>query len=216
MIMNLAGTVQAQSQAAPTPAPEAGLAGIPQPGAPQPEVPQPGMESSQMPPGGGLSLPDNSGMPMGDQPVDQEALAQEQAMLGQDGAPMQEGTPAQEEAQGQEVPNGMNPNIDPEVLNMLSGLKDSSVMDVGVIADMADSSRISSIISENKGKIAEGASSMGRILLNMMSGRAELTQTMGEKKFNKVTSNLKAMFVKTTDLYVDIMKMDVDAGNMGS
>ena len=100
------------------------------------------------------------------------------------------------------------------MMAFLSQIKDSNMMDVGTIADMADSGRISGIVQENKGSIMEGASSIGKILLNLVSGKSEFVETMGDKKFKKTVGNLRAMFVKMTDLYVDIMKMDVNAGSV--
>ena len=202
MVMNLAGAVQMQQSQPPMPSQDpAGLAGMQ-----QPEMQQP-MPQEQQPQQGGVALPDESGMPMGDQQPNPEMVAQDQQMLGQE-----QQMPGQE--QQAEVPEGMNQNIDPEVLRMLSELKDSSAMDAGVISDMADSHRISSIVSENKASIIEGASSLGKVLLSMMSNKGELEQTLGEKKYKKIVSNLKSMFSKSTDLYIDIIQMDTNIGTM--
>jgi hypothetical protein len=143
----------------------------------------------------------------------QGPAAQQQAGLGAAEAqmPVPGDVPPQPQDAQQQVPEGMNPNIDPEVLQMLAQLKDSKVMDVGVLATLGLDSEISEIVSGYRDDILHGVSAIGRILFNMMVRKDALSAQYGDAKYKKITNSLRNIFVKTSDLYVDITMMGVEA-----
>jgi hypothetical protein len=164
----------------------------------------------------GTMLPDqNSGIPS-PQDAASQAQAQEaqvsadQQMLAQNGNPyaQQEGAPQEQAASNQE---GMNPSIDPAILDTLSQLKDSSIMDASIISMLANSESISSVIEEHSGEILSGASAVGRILLNAMTKKNAIILEIGEKKYKQLSKNLRTVFVKMSDLYADILKMELES-----
>ena len=144
-------------------------------------------------------------------------------VYGQQGGQMPEQQPqglAQAEAQ-QPVPgdvppqqpdtSGMNQSVDPEILRTLADLKDSKVMDIGVIATLGIDAEMSEIVASYRDDILHGVSAIGRILFNMMVRRAELSKQIGDAKYNKIVSAMRNIFVKLTNVYVDIASMGLEA-----
>ncbi len=232
MLMNLAGQVQAQGlaqtqppMAEEQPVDQGQAQGLAQ--AQPPEV-QPGMEGTAM-------QDPYSGMPSEQQMAEQDQAMQGQASQDQQllqqapPAPMDqyaaEGTMAppgqdpaaiqqegqQGEQQQQPLQDGMNTAIDPSVLATLAELKDSNVMDVGLISMIAGNDTMNQVMNEYKGNILEGASSVGRILLNAIVKKDEISSEVGEKKYKQLEKNLRTIFIKMSDLYADIMKMGLES-----
>lgn len=153
----------------------------------------------------------------------QEQALQDQALLQQSQQAPQEMTPLQDagmagqmqgagmDGQGPQLQDGMNTSIDPAILSTLSQLKDSSVMDVGVISMLANNDSMTDIIEEYSGDIISGANALGRILLNAMTKKNRMVDDIGEKKYNQMIKNLKLIFVKTSDLYADMLKMELES-----
>lgn len=206
IVMNLAGKVDAvTAQAQPQQASETfasqdgGLSEAQgQQGAGQAE------EQGGQPQDSSLAMPDDaSGMPTQEQ---QDALQQQQqADISADQQMLMQQQPSQEDI------SGMNTNIDPEILKTLSELKDSSVMDVGVIAAIASNNDIANVVSQYKGDILYGASAIGRILLNALVKRNEVIEQIGEPKYKQTVNSLRAVFQKISDLYVDITRLQLES-----
>jgi len=204
IVMNLAGQVQQVSAAVSQP--QQGLTGVTPEEVPQlEESPQQAqeMQAQDQP----LAMEDpSSGIQTQEQQAEagQQEMAQvqsDQQMLGQQPQP-QETQPDTE---------GMNTSIDPEVLKTLAELKDSNVMDVGIISMIASNSEISSVISQFSGDIHSGASAIGRILLNAMTKKNTMIEQVGEPKYKQMINNLKTVFVKVSDLYVDITRLQLES-----
>jgi hypothetical protein len=175
----------------------------------------------------GTMMPDQySGMPSEEEMAAQQQMLQQQQLadqqlLGQQpqSDPMQQQAMMDQAMAGQGMPQdgqgavaeGMNTAIDPQVLSMLSQLKDSNIMDVGIISLLANNESISNIVEEYSGDILNGASATGRILLNAMTRKNQLVQDVGEKKYNQLVKNLRTVFVKMSDLYADILKLELES-----
>ena len=111
----------------------------------------------------------------------------------------------------QEVPEGMNASIDPEVLQTLAQLKDSKVMDVGVLGTLGIDQEMSEIVASYRDDLLHGVSAIGRILFNMMVRREALSKQYGDGKYKKLVDSMKNIFIKTSDLYVEVTMMGVEA-----
>jgi hypothetical protein len=72
-------------------------------------------------------------------------------------------------------------------------------------------SEISEIVSGYRDDILHGVSAIGRILFNMMVRKDALSAQYGDAKYKRITNSLRNIFVKTSDLYVDITMMGVEA-----
>jgi len=92
---------------------------------------------------------------------------------------------------------GMNTAIDPQVLQTLADLKDSNVMDVGIISTIAANSEIGEVVSAYSGDIHAGASAIGRILLNAMVKKNSIMEQVGEPKYKQMINSLRSVFVKS-------------------
>ncbi len=227
LVMNLAGKVEssglAQAQAQPSmlaPAPEeqAPPQGLAQAQAPQDQNQEPMMGTAMQDP--------NSGMPSQQQMAEQDQAMQNQAtqdqqllQQNQPPAPMDQyaaagaNPPQAQQSEEAQMPlqDGMNTAIDPAVLATLAELKDSNVMDVGLISVMANNETMNQVMNEYKGDILAGASSVGRILLNALVKQDELSNDVGEKKYEQLVRNLRTIYIKISDLYADIMKMGLES-----
>lgn len=162
-------------------------------------------------------MPDTrSGMPTPQQEAQMQAQRQQdtaadQQLLAQTPQP---GVQQDDAQQGSSI-DGMNPSLDPQILKSLSELKDSKVMDVGVVSMLANSEAVGSVMQEYRGDILNGASAVGKILMNMMVRKNDVIKDLGEKKYSQTVKMLKIVFTKTSDLYVDIVKMELeDSGKM--
>jgi hypothetical protein len=171
----------------------------------------------------GTALPDQySGMPTEEEMAAQQQAAQEQAASDQQLLAQQPQVDpyqqqGQEQMQNAQLQDGMNTGIDPSILGTLAQLKDSGVMDAGVISMIIDSESINEVVDSYKGDILNGASAIGRILLNALVKRAQIENDIGEKKYKQFTKNLRAIFVKMSELYADILKMELESdGKMES
>ncbi len=206
IVMNLAGQVQQVSSTVQQTAAQ-GLASAGQP----PIIEgQPTQEDAQVEPQEAqLAMQDpNSGMPSPEDEAamaqqQQEVVAQDQAMLGQQPQPGMEG-------QQQDI-SGMNTAVDPEVLRTLSELKDSNIMDVGIISMIAANSELGEVIAQYSGAIHSGASAIGRILLNAMVKKNAIIEQVGEPKYKQMVNSLRTVFTKISDLYVDITRLQLES-----
>lgn len=167
----------------------------------------------------------------GQQPIEQQQDAQQPAQLAMpdDASGIQ--TPEQQQAteqgvaeqqaadqqmlqqapQEQQDTSGMNQAIDPEVLRTLSELKNSNVMDVGVISMIAANTEIGSVVAQYGKDIHAGASAIGRILLNALVKKNQIIEQVGEPKYKQLTNSLRTVFVKISDLYVDITRLQLES-----
>lgn len=213
IVMNLAGQVQ---QVGSTVAQSGGLSGMmPPEGMPEGQEEmmeaQQGGEEPQTQEEPALAMQDpNSGMPspedeMAAQQAQGEQVQADQQMLGQEQGAQAMG--------GQEQPDvsGMNTAIDPEVLKTLADLKDSNVMDVGIISMIAANSEIGEVVSQYSGAIHQGASAIGRILLNSMAKKNIMIEQVGEAKYKQMTNSLRTVFTKISDLYVDVTRLQLES-----
>jgi hypothetical protein len=191
--MGLSLAMQQPSIAAPDDSQPAAIDGAP---APQPQIEQPQIEQQA----GTMMTYPNSGMPSQD-----EIDAQQQGGMPQ---PMQD---VSGQEQGYPLQDGMNTQIDPAILDTLAQIKDSSTMDVGIISLLANNDSMVSIVGEYSPDILNGASAIGRILLNAMVKKNQMIQDVGEKKYGQVIKNMKTVFVKMSDLYADILKMELES-----
>ena len=213
IVMNLAGQIQQMTQAAESAG--AGLTQAQQPQQPQaeqqPEQQEAPAQEQQQTPQLGMEDP-NSGMPT--QQQEAEAQQAQQAQVQQDQQMLQ-----QQPQGGEQQPDveGMNQSIDPSVLKTLSELKDSNVMDVGIISMIGANSDIGAVVSQYKGDVHSGASAIGRIFLNTLVKKNTIVEQIGEPKYKQLTNNLRAVFVKISDLYVDITRLQLESdGKMAS
>ncbi len=229
MITNLAGQIQSSQQAVQQAA--QGLSAIPAPmDGGQGIVEDAGMAQEGAPAEGqqalaqqGTMMPDPySGMPSEEYMAAQEQAAQQQAMADQQllqqqpQMAQQDPSMAMAQAQPQDgeaqvTQNGMNPAIDPAILSTLAQLKDSNIMDAGIVSVLINSDSISDVVDEYKGDVMKGASSVGRILLNAMVKKNQMELDIGEKKYKQMVKNLKNIFIKMSDLYADILKMELES-----
>jgi len=219
MVMNLAGQVQQNTMMQQQSQDQAAMQAdqIAQEEAALEEEMAAAQGGEQAAPEQGMAMQDpHNGMQTPEQQAASEQEMQAQAdidkqMLGQEAAQ----APGQEEAQ--QNPDGMNTSIDPQILQALSDIKDSRIMDVGVISMIAASNDIQDVIAQYKGDILSGASALGRILLNAMTKKDELILDVGEPKYKQLTNSLKTVFTKVSDLYVDIMRLELESdGKMAS
>ena len=207
IVMNLAGQVQQMtavvSQGSGSPAEgEQGLAQLPEQAQAQGAAPA----QEPAPQEASLAMQDpNSGIQT---PEQQGAMAQDQAAQVQGDQQML----MQEPQQGEQPDvGGMNTAIDPQVLQTLADLKDSNVMDVGIISTIAASSEIGEVVSSYSGDIHAGASAIGRILLNAMVKKNTIIEQVGEPKYKQMINSLRSVFVKISDLYVDITRLQLES-----
>ncbi len=190
-----------------------------------PSQAMPAQEQAAIPapqaPQNGTMMPDpNSGIPTQEQAAQQQAsqqqtVAADQQMLGQNPPiPGSEALPPQGAPTEQEQPglvDGMNTALDPQILATLAELKNSQAMDAGVVSMLANSEAIGDIVQDYRGDILNGASAIGRILLNLMTKKNDMIKDLGDKKYNQIVKTLRVIFVKTSDLYVDIVKMELES-----
>ena len=166
--------------------------------------------------GGGTMMPDNaSGIPSPEQDAyaqqnQADTIAQDQQLLGQD-------MPPQQDAQ-QGLSDGMNPQLSPQILQQLASIKDSNVMDVGILSALSvDTSEMAGLVKDYNDNILQGASALGRILFNFEIRKNDLLVSLGDKKYNQMTKTFKSLFVKMSDIYVDIVLLGFeDDGKMAS
>jgi len=157
-----------------------------------------------------------SGMPPSDeelaamqQQYQQQTLADQQLLQQQ---PQQSGNEEQNE-----LVNGMNASIDPSILDILAQLKDSNIMDVSVISMLASGESIGDVVRDYSGDILNGASAVGRILLNALIKENEVSAEIGEKKYKQLIKNLRNIFKSMSELYADIVKLELESnGKMGT
>jgi len=201
IVMNLAGKVESISggqQQVQSDQNANGLSNVEQPVQEQEQAISPQEQEQQ------LSMPDDaSGMPTEEQDAAMQAQQQQDVSADQQLLMQQQ--------QQQPDVSGMNTSIDPEILKTLSELKDSSVMDVGVIAAIASNTDIADVVSQYKGDILYGASAIGRILLNALVKRNSVIEQIGEPKYKQTVNSLRAVFQKISDLYVDITRMQFES-----
>jgi hypothetical protein len=129
-------------------------------------------------------------------------------MLGQQPATSAMDSSQQQAPQHQD---GMNTAVDPEVLRTLAELKDSNIMDIGIISMIAANSELGEVVAQYSGAIHSGASAIGRILLNAMVKRNSIIGQVGEAKYKQMVNSLKTVFTKTSDLYVDITRLQLES-----
>jgi hypothetical protein len=199
MVMNLAGKVEMLSQQA------QGLSSLPaQEPIPQEAAPE---QAPQIDAGASADIAaaaqQSAAEPQGIYAA-QEPQAVEQPAMEQEPVPGDVPPQPQDTA-------GMNQNIDPMVLQTLAQLKDSKVMDIGVIGTLGIDEEMSTIVASYKDDILHGVSAMGRILFNMMVRREKLSEQYGDGKYKKLVSSLKNLFTKMSDLYVEITMMGFEA-----
>jgi alanine-alpha-ketoisovalerate/valine-pyruvate aminotransferase len=84
-------------------------------------------------------------------------------------------------------------------------------MDVGVISMIASNTEIGEVVAQYSGAIHSGASAIGRILLNAMVKKNSIIEQVGEPKYKQMVNSLRAVFVKISDLYVDITRLQLES-----
>jgi len=141
----------------------------------------------------------------------QEAMAQAQQAQGQQAQGQQaqtqqaQGQQAQgQQAQGQ-LQDGMNTKMDPNVLQMLSELKNSPIMDTTLFSMVLANKNIALVIEDQLANLLNGASGLGRILFNIKLNQDRLEDSMGASKYKNMVTDLKTLFQKMTDFYIDLV-----------
>ena len=129
--------------------------------------------------------------------------------------PMQGMSPEQqpeEEVAGLQE-NGMNSSVDAETLRLISeNIKNSSIMDMGVLASVGASSELGEVILNYRDDIQSGVSATARILLNLMTKKDSIEENIGSAKYKQLTSTLKPLLVKMSDMYADIYYLKLESG----
>lgn len=167
---------------------------------------------------------DSQILPMDDYQSQVEAQAQAQAQPMQPNGYSQEEqemlqqqagqAPVQEQQQMQDpnadpVPptlsNGMNLSMDATVLERIEALKDTAVMDSAILSTIADE-EMASVIDKYSDEVLMGTSAVGKILLNTLSRRYDIDERRGEANRKKLELTLRALFLKMTNLHIDITK----------
>jgi len=121
--------------------------------------------------------------------------------------------PQQQESLTQD---GMNPSVDASLLEELSRIKDTKIMDLGVLATLASADSMGEVIAKYRDDVQIGASALARMLLNLMTKKTEAIAQIGEGKYNQIMGKLKPMLLKMTDLYAEIyyLKVESDASEL--
>jgi hypothetical protein len=116
-----------------------------------------------------------------------------------------------EEQPPAELQDGMNPSVDAETIRMLRELKDSSVMDMGILASVGAATELGDVIMNYRDDIQSGVSATGRILLNLMTKKETLEENIGAAKYKQLVSTMKPLFIKMSDMYADIYYLSLES-----
>ena len=184
MIMNLAGT-KAEGMASAPVAEEAPPPAIEPAPAPMQEMPSQGQaQAIPASPNAGMSDPAAGMAPM------EEELAQPVEL----------------------TPEGMNPSVDATTVQMLSELKDTSVMDMGVLSTLAVDTDLGEVISSYRDDVQTGVSAIARILINILTKQDEIKPKIGDAKYKQLVNTLRPILIKMSDAYADIYYLKLESG----
>lgn len=103
-----------------------------------------------------------------------------------------------------ELVQGMNPGVDPAIVEKLLSLKDSGVVDTSLIALALDASNAGEVVREYLGDLLSGTSALARITFNLQLHGNDVSEALGDSRYRQMISSLKGLVAQLTDTYVDI------------
>jgi len=134
----------------------------------------------------------------------QDAQTQDVAMQQQGVAPDMQAQDAQQQAEGPQLVNGMNPAVNPDIVQQLMALKDSNIMDTSFLSTVLADTNVSRVIEDQLYNILMGINGLAKVTFNIQLSYNALTNSMGDSRYKKILNNFKTLLNKTTDVYVDL------------
>jgi len=113
---------------------------------------------------------------------------------------------ANNEQSQQGLIDGVNPLANPDVVETLLQLKDSPVMDTSFLSVILSDKNVSLVIQDQLQNIVLGITGLGKIVFNIQLNYNSLSGSMGDSKYKSVLNNMKSLFKKMTDMYVDMVQ----------